>query len=273
MQDVSTSRFTPNLDRISTLSATILLAYSLSGLIRIPARQISTQLPGFYFEIQINFQTIVSFLVAALAASGTDWLLREHPNAKNQPLFQHLLIPALMAWVIGIPLYQQAGGIFWWIGLMLGGGALILVLVAEYIVVDPDDARYPLASIGLSVIAYTLFFLLAVTLRANQLRLFLIVPALTLAIALINLRILYLRLRRQWNLVPAALPTLIIAELTIVAHYLPLSPVAFGLFLLGPAYGLINLVSNLDYGKPWKPALSDTLIILCVFWGLAFWFR
>jgi hypothetical protein len=114
---------------------------------------------------------------------------------------------------------------------------------------------------------------LAVTLRATQVRLYLIVPAITLAIALISLRILFLRIRNEWNLVPAALTTLIIAELTIAAHYLPLSSVAFGLFLLGPAYGLINLFTNQGIGKSWKNALGDTFIVLCVFWGLAFWFR
>jgi hypothetical protein len=64
----------------------------------------------------------------------------------------------------------------------MGGGALILVLAAEYIVVDPDDSFYSLASVGLSAVGYAIFLLLAITLRATQLRLYLIVPALIVTI-------------------------------------------------------------------------------------------
>jgi hypothetical protein len=270
---VTSDYFPPNLDRISILSATILLAYTLTGLISIPPQDISTQLPGFYLEIQINFETIVSFLVAVLAATGTDWFLREHPKSQDKRLIEHWLLPALMAWVIGVPLYQQDLGLYWWLGILLGGGALVLVLVAEFIVINPEDARYAWGSVGLTVIAHVLFFLLVVTLRASQIRLFLLIPALTLTIGLISLRTLNLRLRGKWNFRSAAVITLIMVELSVAAHYLPLSPVAFGLFLLGPAYGLTNLFGNLGVDKTWKEASVDPLIILIVFWGLAFWLR
>ena len=176
MHVVVESRISPNIDRISVLSAIILLSYTLTGLINIPSRVLATQLPGFYFEIQINIQTIVSILVAGLAASGTDWLLREHPLSQNRRLIQHWLLPALTAWVIGVPLLQPDFGVYWWIGVFLGGGAIILVLMAEFSVIDPDDANYTRASIGLTIIAYALFFLLATTLRSSQLRLFLRFP-------------------------------------------------------------------------------------------------
>ncbi len=130
MQSVSTTRFPPNLDRINVLSATILLTYMFTGFIDIPAREFAAQLPGFYLEIQFNTQTIVSLLVAGLAASGTDWLLRSHPSNEGRPMVQHLLVPTLTAWVIGVPLSQQALGLYWWAGIFLGGGILILVLMA-----------------------------------------------------------------------------------------------------------------------------------------------
>ena len=269
----TTSRFLPNLDRISVLSATILLAYTLTGLVSIPSRQYSTQLPGFYLEIQIDIQTIVSLLVTALAVSGTDWLLREHPLYHNQRLTQHWLVPALTALVIGIPLYQGALGLYWWLGILLGGSTLILVLVAEYIVIDPDDARYPLAAVGLNAIAYALFFLLAITLRAAQLRLFLLVPGLTLGIALISIRTLNLRLKDQNVLAAVGVCATIMAQITIAAHYLPLSPVAFGLFLLGPAYGINSFLGNLGKGESGRRALAEPIFVWIMLWGLAWWYR
>ena len=273
MQTVPPSRFSPNLDRISVLAATILLAYTFAGLINIPVREFAAQLPGIYLEIEINTQTIVSFLVACLAASGTDWLLREHPSSKNQPLAPHLLLPALTSWVIGVPLYQRAFGLYWWAGIFMGGGALVLVLIAEFTVVDTNDSNYTLASVGLTTVAFALFFLLAVTLKASQIRLYLLAPALTLVISFVNLRIYHLRHRGKWAFQEAGISALIVAQLSIAAFYLPLPPISFGLCLVGPAYGLSSLFGNLGDGKTWKEAIPEPTIVLAIFLFLAFWLR
>ena len=268
-----TSRFSPNLDRISILSATILLAYTFAGLISIPEGVIATQLPGIYLEINLNTQTIVSFLAACLAASGADWLLREHPSSHNKRLAPHLLLPALTAWVIGVPIHQQALGLFWWIGIFLGGGVLILVLIAEFTVVDTNDSNYILASVGLTTLAYALYFLLSVTLKASQIRLFQLVPPLSLVVLLVSLRILHLRWQGKFALQEASLNTLILAQITIAAYYLPLSPIAFGMFLLGPAYGLNGLFANIGDGKSWKEAIPEPIAVFVIFWCLALLLR
>lgn len=273
MQSVPKSQFPANLDRISILSATIILAYAFASFINIPTRELSAQLPGFYLEIQINTQTIVSLLVVGLTVSGTDWLLRSHPSIQNQSVISHLLIPALTAWVIGVPLGQQALGLYWWIGVFLGGGALILVLIAEFATVDPIDQNYTLASIGLTTVAYALFFLLCVTLKAIELRLFLLVPVLTLVVALISLRMLQIRLREKWAFQTSAVITLMMGQITTAIYYLPLSPIAFGLSLLGFAYGFINLFGNLGEEKSWKEAAIEPVVVLSIFWGLAFLLR
>jgi hypothetical protein len=264
------SHISPNIDRVSILSVTILLAYTLTSLINIPARVFATQLPGFYLEVQINVQTIVSFLVAGLAASGTDWLLREHPMSEDRRMIQHWLLPALTAWVIGVPLIQGDFGIYWWLGIFLGGGAIILVLMAEFSVVDTNDANYRKASIGLAIVAYALLFLLATILSANQLRLYLLVPTLTIVTALISLRILNLRLRGQWAFVATGIITLIVIEIAAAIHYLPLSPVAYGLSVMGTAYSLTSLFGNLGEDKPVKGAFVEAGVVLLIFWILAF---
>ena len=266
-------RFPQNLDRISVLSASILLAYTFTGFINFPTRALSTQLPGFFLEIQINTQTIVSLLVVGLAVSGTNWLLRSHPSNQNQPILQHLLIPALTAWVIGVPLTQQTLGIYWWFGILLGAGTLILVLMAEFAVVDPDDTNFTLASIGLTVVAYALFFLLSVTLKAIELRLFLLVPALTFVAALICLRLFQFRAPGRWAFQATGIIALIIGQLTAAIYYLPFTPITFGLCLLGFTYGLINLFGNLGEGKAWKDAIIEPFAVLSIFWVMAFWLR
>ncbi len=269
----TTVRFLPNLDRISVLSATILLAYTLTGLIRVPARQFAAQLPGFYLEIQVNIQTVVSLLVIALAVSGADWLIDEQPAAQGRSRFQHWLIPALTAWVIGIPLYQGSLGTYWWLGILAGGGILMLVLTAEYVVADEQNPYYAVAAVGLTAVAFALFFLLAITLRVIRLRLYLMVPALTLATALISLRTLSLRMQGRWLLLASGVCAVIVGQLGAAAQYLPFSPIAYGLFLLAPAYGVTVFLSDLGLGKSRWTATIEFAALLFILWLLAWWSR
>ena len=275
IQNVPEKSFQPNLDHISILASTILLAYTFAGLINISERVFAAQLPGIYLEIKISTQTIISFLAACLAASGANWLLREHPSGKNKRLAIHILLPAITAWIIGVPIHQQALGLFWWVGIFLGGGVLILVLIAEFTVVDTStrNLNYVFASTGLTILAYALLFLLTVTLKASQIRLFQLIPPLTLMMFVVSLRILHLRSQGNLAIQEASLITLIFAQILIAAYYLPFSPISFGLFLQGPAYGLNSVFANIGDGKPWKVAMIEPIIAFIIFGSLAIVFR
>ena len=275
IQNVPEKSFQPNLDHISILASTILLAYTFAGLINISERVFAAQLPGIYLEIKISTQTIISFLAACLAASGANWLLREHPSGKNKRLAIHILLPAITAWIIGVPIHQQALGLFWWVGIFLGGGVLILVLIAEFTVVDTStrNLNYVFASTGLTILAYALLFLLTVTLKASQIRLFQLIPPLTLMMFVVSLRILHLRSQGNLAIQEASLITLIFAQILIAAYYLPFSPISFGLFLQGPAYGLNSVFANIGDGKPWKVAMIEPVIAFIIFGSLAIVFR
>ena len=202
MLNVQSSRHLPSSDRLSVLAATILIAYTISSFIRLPTREITFQIPAIAaFSVEINIHTIISILVAGITAAGTSLLIREHPKYNEQPTFQHWLLPALTALVIGIPLSQRNPGEFWWLGVGLSGGALILVLIAEYIVVDPEDIRYSLATVGLTAVSFALFLLLAITMKTSDFRLFIILPTISFAIGLTSLRTLYLRSRGTWAII------------------------------------------------------------------------
>lgn len=264
-------RYLPNPDRLSVLAATILLAYALTRFIDLPAREIAVQLPGVYLAYQINVRTIVALLAAGLTASGADWMLQEHPALKNKGTFEHWLLPALTAWVIGLPLYQLPNGPLWWAGFLIGGVLLMAVLVAEYITVDPDDVRQPAAAAGLTAVSFALFLALAIALRFAGIRLFLIVPALGLAAGLVSLRTLHLRLHGRWAFIEAGIITLITGQIAAALHYLPLAPVPFGLALLGPAYALTSLIANLAEEEPLQQAIIEPGLVLTILLGTALW--
>lgn len=263
----------PDSNRLSVLAASILLAYALARFIDLPISEFSAQLPGIYLAFEINVRSIVTLLVAALTATGAHWLLQEHPALNEQSTLPHWLVPALTAWVIGVPLYQLPLGLEWLASVVIGGVLLMLVLIAEYITVDPNDVRHAIATAGLTAVSFALYLILAITLRSGGSRLFLLMPALTIAGGLVCLRTLHLRLRGKWAVWPSAALALIVAQLTAALHYWPISPIAFGLAVLGPTYALSSLVANLIEGESLRQALTEPLLVLGVMWGTALWTR
>ncbi len=147
----------------------------------------------------------------------------------------------------------------------------MLVLVAEYIVVDANDARQPIAAAGLTIVSFALFLILVASLRYSSLRLYLILPTITLATAAICLRTLHLRLHGRWAPLHAGIVAMLIAQLVAAFHYWPLSPVSYALALLGAAYSLTSLMGSLLEKVPLRKALLEPGIILLIFWGVAFW--
>jgi len=255
------------------LAATILLSYALARFIDLPGQAFSLQLPGIYLSVEINAQLAVAFLNTGLMATGADWILRDHPALRAQSTFEHWLLPALTALVIGLPLYQLPLGPIWWAGFVLGGSFIIIVLVAEYITVDPDDVRLPVAGAGLTALAFALYLTLAISLRFGGIRLFLLLPSLTLAGWLVSLRALHLRLHGQWAIIQATVIAVISMQFIAAFHYLPLTPVSFGLMVLAPAYTLTSLFANLASGESLRRAVVEPAVVLAVIIMTALWIR
>jgi hypothetical protein len=261
----------PDSNRVSVLAAMIILAYTLANFVVIPQQNISAQMPGFYLDISINISTFTSILVAGLMATGSDWLLRDHPALKGKPTFSHWILPALTALVIGVPLNQLPYGLLWWSGLLLGTLVLVLVLFGEYISIDVSDIRHPLAAAGLTAVAYTLFLVLVSALRSEELRLFIIVPILTLAVWLVCMRTMHLRLHGEWTVYEAAVIAFIVGQIAAAFHYWPLSPIAYGLALLGLVYALNSLICGLIEEKPLQKIVWEPIITIVLTWSAAFW--
>jgi hypothetical protein len=261
--------FLPDTDRLSVLAATVLLAYVLLPFVQIPERELSFRVLGVFFVFALNFATITAILGAALAAAGTDWLLRGHPRLGRQSTFQHWLLPALTAWVIGIPLSTLAAGWQWWAVLAFGGLLLVLVLVAEYIVVDLGDARHALASMVLTAVSFSLVLILMITLVASNARLYVLFPGGVLAIFFVVLRTLYLRLGGRWCAAWAGAVALVVGQVAAGLHYWPLSPLRFGLLVLGLAYALTSVAASIEEGHSWRRAWFEPVFMLGVLWGLA----
>jgi len=224
------TRHSPSLDRISILAAAIFLAYTLAGFINIPTQEFNLQFPGFYLNFEISIQTVITMLVTGLTATGADWLIRGHPKFTGTTSLQHWFLPALTAWVIGVVLFRQPFGTLRWIVFGVGSAVLILVLIAEYYVVDFEDTRQLPAMIGIIAVSHALFLMLTIIIRANETRLFLSIPAITIAFILASIRTSYLR-TGKWGVGQILIVSLIVGQIGAAIHYLPFRPITYGLIL------------------------------------------
>ncbi len=266
-------RFLPEPNRIGLLTSTVLLALALARWI--PARGVTfeVQLPGFLLALPLDAAALVNVLTAALAAAGMDWLLRGHPSLNGRATFQWWYLPTLTTFVVSITLSTQPGGTAWVMGFLVGGTLVFFVFLAEYVVVDADSPHYTLAVAGLTAMSHTLFFVLAVALRLGGVRLYLLLPALFVAGALASLRIMHLWMGGKWEAGWSLGIGLVCVQLAAGMHYLPLTPVQFGLLLTGPLYGLTSLAIRLGEGASVRNAAVEPSIVTALCWGLALLIR
>jgi hypothetical protein len=237
--------------------------------INIPITGFVLQLPGAGFSFQVDFSTLVSLLVAGLAASGMLWLLHGHPSVGRGTGYQHIILPAMTAWAIGLTLNMLNAGLQWWVVLTLGSLLLGLVFWAEFIVVDLSDARHVPAAIGLNAISFALFLMLVIAIRAAEMRLYLEIPVVLLAAFVVCLRTLYLRLSGRWMMGWSFAVAMLAAQVALGLHYTPMRPVSFGLVLLGLVYASVGLAVGFEEERPWRTVWIEPAVMAVVIWVLA----
>lgn len=244
--------------------------YAMIPFVEFPTRQFSINLALLTLNFSLNFNFLISILVALLAALGSDWLIQSHPHRDSRSLIRHGFIPALTAWVIGIPLGSLAIGLEWWAVLALSGLLLILVFISEYIVVDPHSAANMPASMGLTAVSFALFLTLAIAVHAAGIRLFLLLPTLVLSLFLLVLRSINLRSPYgQWNYFWTVGISFFIGQLVIGLHYLSIKPITFGLIIVAISYPLTIFAANLEEGLNGRKLWSEPMILFLIFSVLA----
>jgi hypothetical protein len=204
------------------------------------------ELFGAVYPLSLNLASMVALMVAVMAGLGADWLLREHPGLKKQVTTQYLIIPAMTAWVLGVTLNTLRLSPQWWLMFALGMLLLVVVYTAEYIIVDLSDLRHIPAVMVLIAVSFALFLILSTAVDASDARLYVLFPAVVVAMFLVSLRTLYLRLEGRWCFAWSAAIALIVGQIAAGMHYLPLSPLSFGLLLAGLGYGLTSLAAGLE---------------------------
>lgn len=170
---MNASRSFPSRDQLSVLTAVIVLAYALARFLDFPARAIGGTFFGSALGLELNGQFLMMLLVAALISAGSDTLIRSHPafaaRAAGSTIV-HWIIPGATALVLGAALNGLPDGPVWWLGLGSSAVGLIVVLIAEYMVVDPEAPQREAAVLALTALAYALALILFVVMHSLSAR-------------------------------------------------------------------------------------------------------
>lgn len=261
------------LSRFSQVAAVVCLGYATLPFLHLQLESPTLALPGFLFVLPLTSSSLAAIWVTLLVISGMDWILQEREErlALRYRLV-HWPLPALVAWALSVPLGTLQVSPQWWLIFGLGSVLLFAVMAAEYVVAGQIGAGQFWAYVTLTAVSFALFLILAVTLRAAGVRLYLQWLVLVPAIVLIVLRNLYLRMVERWSWEWAAAVGVLILQISTGLHYLPLKPLSYGLILTGFAYGLTSLAGALEEGRPWRSAWLEPLIMMLLLGFLAFIF-
>lgn len=155
LQSTSTRHF-PDRDRLSVITAVIVLAYALARFAELPSREISAVLFGSKIGLELNGQLMLLLMVAALISTGSESLIRSHPKSVRgySRTAAHWILPGWTALGLGLLLELAPTGPVWWLGMALSAFLLVVVLVAEYTAVDPEDPAYRVAALGLTALTF-----------------------------------------------------------------------------------------------------------------------
>jgi hypothetical protein len=273
MKTMEAHHHLPEADRLSIVSGMVLLSYALASFIKLPSQSISIQLPAFLLQLPLSINTLVGVATAALAASGAQWLLSSHPEFSTRASIPHLFLPALTAMIIGLPLSTLQASQYWWVVFAFGGLLFVLVIASEYIALDTHDSRHALAAVTLTAVSWVLFLIVAISVSAAGMRFYLVLAILAPTVFLVSLRSLYFRLGGVWNYYWASAIAIIISQVALGLHYLPLSPLSYGLVLLGMAYALTSIAGSVIEHRPLRLVWVEPVVIGLVMLLLAIFSR
>jgi Protein of unknown function (DUF5656) len=245
---------------LSALAALVLLAIALVRIVSLP--ELETQIEAFGLVVRLRLSTdlVLIGLASAVTVTGADWMVRSHPLLQGVARrYDHLVLPGLWTLASGVVLTALPEGPGLWLGLPLTAALLLAVLVAEFIVVDPEDPRAEAASLALRALGIAFLAISLAGILGHDTRAIFAVPAALVSGSAVAWRALRLRGPTRRAPLYALLVGTVIAQLAWALHYSPVSPLqgaillaVAGYFTLGAveahAGGQLTLRRALEYG-------------------------
>ncbi len=258
-------------DRLSIISALIILNYALMPFIYSPEIPLNFSILGIVFNFNLNYSNLMVLSASAFGAVGSYWLLYDHPLINRTNILIHLILPTLISGVMSIPLNVIAIGPAWWIVFALESILIIFTIIAEFYSIDPQNSLFALSKIILLPLALSLILLLSISVRSADYRLYIEAIILTTVFVIIFIRLNALASSAEKK-TKTLLSAFLFTQVLTACHYLPLPSIAFGLILTGYACFLITLPLTTESAEKPTEAVRDAASYAIPFLLSAFFF-
>ena len=251
------------LDRnhLSLLVAIILLGNVLFRFIELPEATLGVTALGSPLAVRVTGSWVLVALMVGLVSTGTNFVIRDHPQATRhpeRPVFAYWILPAAVAGSSAYLLALAPTKQLWMIGLAVVGIVVSLAIAAEYGSVSPEASGYAMARLALNVLAYVMAFAFLTLIYASRTRSLLSASSVAVMMSLLSLDLLSgadVPFRRA--LTYSLIVGLVLGESTWALNYWRVAPWAGGLLLLLVFYGFTNvahqhLLERLNRATIWE---------------------
>ena len=153
----SEKRESPYYERASVFVSLIVLGLAFLPEMELPTRTFSFRVLGSLASIRLSATWLMAALLASLACTGTDSLVRSHPlvrSGESRYTFTFWALPGLSVVAATLLLPLAPTRPYWLGGLALTALLLFLIAVAQYHTVDPTDPGYGVARLALNIFVY-----------------------------------------------------------------------------------------------------------------------
>jgi hypothetical protein len=237
------ARSDPSGDQIARLVTLVMAGVALSSLVSLPQRTVQLHVLGTPLGVSLT-SSVLPLLLAVLTAAGMDALVRSVPGRARAGIrytSTFWILPVLVALAAAVAVPAQSGNPRGWLAtLLLLGGLLLAVVVAEHGTVRLDAPGYRSARLLLNLATYLAAFALYAVIYGLEVRSLLSATAVgivTFPLALELLRGTEEQLETTW--LYAAIIAAVLGELTWALNALGLRALAGGalLFVVFYAFG------------------------------------
>ncbi|MBK6769251.1 MAG: hypothetical protein IPG72_09670 [Ardenticatenales bacterium] len=267
-------------DRSVVLISLVLAGIAVASLATIPPLRLSLNILGSPLGIAVDGVWLIGALVVAMTAVGMDAIVRiesGHANVDARFAATFWILPCLvtLAAAVAIPRLHAASSVWvaqWVASVILLGGLLTLVIVAERHTIQLDDIHYRTARLGLNFMTYGAALALYAAIHGLHQRSLISVPAVclvTFPLALEILRSSEEQLENTW--VHAGIVALILGELTWGLNLQGVSALRGGGILLVAFYVFCGIAQQHLAGRLTRRVVMEYAATAAVGLGLIVW--
>ncbi len=273
----SEKREIPCYERASVFVSLIVLGLAFLPEIELPTRTFSFRVLGSLASIRLSAKWLMTALLASLACTGTDSLIRSHPLVRLGEIrytFVFWALPGLSVAAATLLLPLAPNKPYWLGGLALTALLLLLIAVAQYHTVDPTDPAYRLARLALHIVVYLVALGLFTLIYGSKARSLLSATSTAAVGSLLALELLRgvhpnLRLAGLYALITG----LAAGEVTWALNYWTLGRLTGGLLLLLVFYLVTGLAREGLSGRLNQRTLVEFALVALVALGLIIKYR